>query len=120
LLTGEFHFGKDVRLLKPADFRRVFQQAVKVHGPGFTLFARRNGLGRARLGMAVGKKAVRRAVDRNRIRRLVRESFRHHKNDLSSLDIVFLARKEILAHSRAMLSEHLNLAWKRLEKRCAS
>ena len=98
----------------------MFQQAVKVHGPGFTLFARRNGLGRARLGMAVGKKAVRRAVDRNRIRRLVRESFRHHKNDLSSLDIVFLARKEILAHSRAMLSEHLNLAWKRLEKRCAS
>ncbi len=117
---SEYRFRKDSRLLKPGLFRRVFERPVKVHGPGFTLLARDNGLDRARLGIAVGKKAVKRAVDRNRIRRVVRESFRHHKKRLSSLDIVFLARKGIQTDPKAALGNQLDLAWKRLEKRCGN
>jgi len=51
-----------------------------------------NGGTEPRLGFAIAGKRVRRAVQRNRIKRQVRESFRHHKSQLKGLDIVVLAR----------------------------
>lgn len=49
----------------------------------------------ARLGIIVAKRNVKRAVDRNRIRRLIRESFRQEKEGLRGLDIIVLARYNI-------------------------
>jgi ribonuclease P protein component len=51
-----------------------------------------NDAGQARLGMAVGSRAVRTAVGRNRLRRLIRESFRMHREQLGAVDIVVIAR----------------------------
>ena len=50
------------------------------------------GHGRARLGLAISKKQVRRAVDRSRLKRLVREAFRLHQARLAGLDLVVMAR----------------------------
>ncbi|HLS97977.1 MAG: ribonuclease P protein component [Porticoccaceae bacterium] len=87
-------FDKTRRLLNAAQFQAVFDRAdFKVGHPQFLVLARRSTLGHARLGLVIGKKNIRRAVARNRVKRVVRDTFRHRADRLDSLDIIFLARK---------------------------
>ena len=81
----------------------------------FTMLVRENGLGLARLGIAVGKKHVRRAVDRNRIKRQVRETFRHHAAMLGGIDVVVLARFNGAA-TKATMARSLADHFKRLSR----
>src|SRR5690606_39184501 len=55
----------------------------------------KSGLPFSRMGLVVGKKKIARAVDRNRFKRLARESFRRNRHLLDSYDLVFLARRNI-------------------------
>ena len=93
-------FARDQRLLRPAQFQRVFDADDQCRSVDdfFAILARPNGSPTARLGLAIGKKHLKTAVGRNRIKRLVRESFRHHAGDLSGLDIIVLARAGVAAH----------------------
>jgi len=85
----------------------------------FLVITRNNALGRARLGLAVGVKAAGNAVNRNRVKRLARESFRHHQQELPSVDLVVNARvaagKATNREIRASLAGH----WDRIVRRCA-
>ena len=54
----------------------------------FQVMGRPNELGHARLGMIVSKRLFARAVDRNRMRRLIRETFRVSAGTLPALDLV--------------------------------
>lgn len=54
----------------------------------FQVMGRPNGQGHARLGMIVSKRLFARAVDRNRVRRQIRETFRHLAGGLPALDLV--------------------------------
>lgn len=82
------------RLLKPAEFRRVFEQGQVRHSRCFSLrFApAAHGMSTARLGLAVSRKACPLAVQRNRVKRAVRESFRQHRAELPAMDIVVMAK----------------------------
>ncbi len=80
------------KLRKGTDFRSVFDAAARSSDVLFTVLARSNSQGYPRLGLAIGRKRIRRAVDRNRIKRLIRESFRHHREQLRGLDVVVMAR----------------------------
>ena len=71
----------------------------------------------ARLGMAVSKKNVRRAVDRNLVKRLVRESFRKRRAQLRGLDLVVLTRRGIPLDDNDILSNSLERHWRRIAKR---
>lgn len=86
-------FPKSLRLLSPDEFKFVFADAQKIANRHWTLLIRPNGLSIPRLGLAVAKKQLQRAVWRNRIKRIARESFRQHKPDLCGYDIVVLGRK---------------------------
>lgn len=68
-------FPKSSRLLRPSDFRRVYDEGIRVTGPHFTLFCLKRAEGAVRIGFTVPR-ALGKAVQRNRIRRRVREAFR--------------------------------------------
>ncbi|MDY6953492.1 MAG: ribonuclease P protein component, partial [Thermodesulfobacteriota bacterium] len=73
-----FSLKKAERILKRDDFKRLFQCGKKIHRDHFVVYYCRNSLGILRMGVTVSKR-VGRAVIRNRIKRLVRESFRLNK-----------------------------------------
>jgi len=72
-----------------------------------------------RLGLVISRKAAGSAVERNRIKRLVRESFRHRQAELRSLDIVFIGRAGIAGQSNGDLARLLEKIWERLMESCA-
>lgn len=110
-------FGTELRLLTSAQFKTVFDGATrKASGSCVLLLARPNGLGHSRLGLVIAKKSVRRAVDRNRVKRIARESFRLNRNELGSLDIVVLARKGLGELDNAALHELYQGMWRKLAK----
>jgi len=85
-------FQKDDRIRKKRDYLTVYQQGARCHSKHFTLVAYRNPSGARRLGITVGKK-VGNAVKRNRIKRLLREFFRLHKQQFSpAQDFVIVAK----------------------------
>ncbi|WP_083944920.1 ribonuclease P protein component [Thiomicrospira microaerophila] len=86
-------FPKSLRLLTPADFTLAFTDAQKFANRHWTLIVRANHLPLPRLGLAVSKKQLSRAVWRNRVKRIAREGFRQHKNHLCGYDIVVLGRR---------------------------
>lgn len=86
-------FGKDRRILRADDYREVFKGATFRRGQKeFLLLARHNDRSFHRLGLAVAKKHVRLATQRNRIKRGAREAFRQMCSDEPGLDIIFLTR----------------------------
>lgn len=106
-----------MRLLNAGGFRRVFDGAVhKVHGKGLMALATPNDLGHPRLGLVFSKKNVRLAVERNRIKRLVRESVRLQQETLPGVDIVVLARRGAHELDNDTLHRQLYGMWRRLAR----
>ncbi|MBF6058927.1 ribonuclease P protein component [Thiomicrorhabdus heinhorstiae] len=91
--SSDFRFPKSSRLLTPKDYAQVFADAEKFANRHWTLIVRANHLDYPRLGLAIAKKQLPRAVWRNRIKRIAREAFRLHKKELCGYDIVVLSRK---------------------------
>lgn len=90
---SRFDYPRSKRLLTAHDFKTVFDGVVAKAGtPEFLLLATPSKFSSPRIGFIVGKKAVKHAVDRNRIKRHFREQFRLTTN-LPNLDIVVMAKK---------------------------
>jgi ribonuclease P protein component len=116
--TGET-FPRSARLTKAADYAPVFKHNFRVSDDCLTLLATHGKTGRARLGLAISKKQVKRAVDRNRIKRLVRESFRRRKQ-LPPCDAVVMVRGKILGLDNSALNLRLHKLWDRVIQKCAN
>ena len=83
----------------------------------FTVLVKETGLLKARLGLAISNKHARRAVDRNRLKRLVRESFRIHKEFLPGIDVVVLAKRETYRATNPVLKNSLADLWKSVHRK---
>ncbi len=70
----------------------------------------------ARLGLAVSKRNVPLATHRNRLKRIVRESFRRHQKQLQGHDILVLVKKNISEITDQALVIALEKNWNKLEK----
>lgn len=121
---AEFAFTKSLRLLTPRDFKTVFDDAaLKVSCKELLLLARANPLGHARLGLVIAKKHVRRATERNRAKRIIRETFRHQQHLFASpaagLDIVILARGGLDRLDNGVMAEQLNSLWRQLQRKAS-
>lgn len=87
-----FNLPRSNRLTSKHDFQVVFAKPNKhVHRCWLALY-QSNQRTYARLGIIVNKQRVPHAVDRNRLKRIVRESFRQHKELLKGLDLILLLR----------------------------
>ena len=113
-------FPRRVRLTEPDDYQRVFKGCRhRLSNRWMTLLARPNELERPRLGMAISRKVARNAVARNRIKRVIRESFRHWQTQLGAVDIVILGRPGIAAQPGKVLDAALGKLWTQLIEKCA-
>ncbi len=106
------HFHKTKRLLAKIDYETVFDKSNKLVTPEFIILYCHNTLGHARLGLAISKKRMAKAHDRNRIKRLVRETFR--TSPLPALDIVVLAKSNLAKIQNSTLIASLSKAWNKL------
>jgi ribonuclease P protein component len=110
-------FTKHQRLLTPRDFKAVFDGAVhKISHRSLLLLAIPNDSDTARLGLVVAKKNAKLAVQRNRLKRLLRESFRHHQHALRGVDIVALVKPGLWQMENADICALLEKQWQRLQK----
>jgi len=119
LIVSEFGFNRHLRIIRPSDYQRVFAKPIKSGSSAFTVLATQNDCQHPRLGLAVAKKHMRRAVDRNRIKRQIRESFRLYKATLPAVDIVVLAKHLTNKKNNTELAELLKNHWQNLVKQCA-
>lgn len=116
-LTGTCHgagFTRACRLTLAADFSRVFASGTRRGDVHVRVLAVRNGLRRARLGLSLPRREIRHAVERNRLKRLTRESFRHWKERLTGWDIVVTARRSASQLSNARFRISLERLWRGL------
>ena len=110
----EAAFGKNRRLLKSSDYTEVFDNnSVRVAHPNLLILSEPNGTETSRLGLVIGKKNVPTAVARNKIKRVVRETFRLTQLPVA-VDLVFLARKDLGKLSSAELATLIQQSWGRL------
>ncbi len=113
--SSSTRFPREHRLLSPSQFKPLFDQPQwRASSQHFLLLASENGLAAARLGIVIGKRRVKRAVDRNLLRRLMRESFRHRSTDLAGLDIVVLVRADLDHPDKRLIAEELGKVWTKL------
>ncbi|MDT8283270.1 MAG: ribonuclease P protein component, partial [Gammaproteobacteria bacterium] len=103
---------KQAKLLKAAEYNRVFDKPVRSSDRYFTVLARPNNLQHARLGTAFSKKRVKLAVERNRLKRVARESFRLLQLNLTeddelSADFIVLAGAQCVNATNRQLFQSL-------------
>ncbi len=112
VVANKGRFEKHQRLITPSDFRKVFKTRLRSSDSQFLVLASENGLPFSRLGLAVSKDKLRKAVSRNNIKRLIRESFRTNTENLTGLDLVVLPQKKINISDRQTLRVSLGLHWR--------
>lgn len=113
-----YSFSKSLRLLNAKAYKRVFDDAqLKVSNQQILFLARPNELNQPRLGLVVAKKNARLAVQRNRIKRIVRDTFRLQQHQLAGLDIVVLARRGLDQLDNHAFNIMINQLWRQLQHR---
>ena len=117
--TIMFHLSSELKLLTADNYKNVFAKAERFGNRSFTVLARENGLDHARLGLAISKKCAKRAVDRNRIKRIFRESFRLNKHNLPCVDIIAMCKPSAISLDNANMREQIDTQWRFMRKKFA-
>ncbi|HIO93632.1 MAG TPA: ribonuclease P protein component [Leucothrix mucor] len=110
-------FTRDLRLLTAKQYSHVFSDARRFGNKSFTLLVRENDLSHPRLGLAIAKKSIKLAVGRNRIKRLLRESFRNNQHLLPPIDIIAMCRPAAVQLSNEQILEQLEKQWCYMQKK---
>ncbi len=106
---------KTVPIKLNKDFRRLYYQGKTVCGSYAVVYALKNRKKQNRLGLTCGK-TIGKAVVRNRVKRLMRESYRLCEDRiLQGYDIVIVARKRAVGKNYAQISKDIRYAFHKLE-----
>jgi ribonuclease P protein component len=103
---GTARFTKAVRLRQRHDFLRAQAQGKRLHTRHFGVVLAPMAAGHPRLGLVVTKR-LGKAVQRNRVKRLLREFFRRHQTGLPDFDLVIMAKKGAPALGYDQVEEEL-------------
>ncbi|HTC44216.1 MAG TPA: ribonuclease P protein component [Steroidobacteraceae bacterium] len=107
------------RLRRKWEFDQLYARGQRLGNNHFGMTIQPNELGQARLGLAVASKPFGGSVPRNRIRRLIRESFRLRQHDLPDVDFVVSARPRAKGASAQELRASLDVLWDKVIVQCA-
>jgi len=117
MVTKEF--SRESRLLTPSQFQNVFNKPVRFGSKHFTILVTPNTDHNNRLGLAIAKKRVKLAVQRNRIKRLVREQFRLNQHQLPDIDMVVMVKSGIDQLENQDICLQIDKIWQKIIKRFA-
>jgi ribonuclease P protein component len=113
---GAFCFPRAARLLKPGDFARLRQASRRIGSRYFSAEFRITDDTAARMGLAVSRRVSKLAVQRNRLKRLARDSFRRNRATLGPVDVLVIARSAAVAVAGSELLADLDLLWSKLPR----
>jgi ribonuclease P protein component len=119
-MRGRLTLPAQRRLRRKSDFEAAYARGRRFGNGFFAVTARPNDIGGPRLGLAVSVKNAGNSVERNRLRRTIRESFRLHQHDLPAVDIVVSARGRAREATGAELRTSLVALWKKVTEQCAT
>ena len=108
------YFPKENRLLAKTDYNQVLDQPKKISQKQLLILYKSNQRSNARLGLMVGKRVAPLAVARNRIKRVIRESFRANQKKLIGLDCIVIARQQCDTLNTLQLRQGMDQLWERL------
>ena len=112
----EFRYPRRLRLLTGRDFQSVFDDVqLKVPDQPILILSRPNDLDHPRLGFVISKKNIRKAVKRNRVRRIIRESFRLNQHNLPAVDMIIMARQGLGDLENDEVHKLMKKCWSRLK-----
>lgn len=110
-------FSRELRLLTPSEYRNVFNGSIRIPSESITILTTQNNKKHPRLGLAISKKNVKLAHQRNLIKRVIRDSFRRHQQSLPNIDIVAISKKGSQELSSAELHQIMIKLWLRIKQR---
>ena len=108
------------RIRRKADFETIYSRGRRFGNGFFGVTAFWNDKGWPRLGLAVAVRAAGSGVERNRIRRIIRESFRVHQHELPGIDLIVSARDRARGAAGQELHASLTALWKKVSEQCAT
>jgi ribonuclease P protein component len=114
---GNLEFNRESRLLTPGHFKQVFDNPIRYGSSHFTILVTSNPDSKNRLGMAIAKKRVKLAVQRNRMKRLTRESFRKNQHKLPAVDLVVMVKSGIDKLDNTEVTQQLEKIWRKIIQR---
>jgi ribonuclease P protein component len=109
-----FKFPSSFRLKNSAQIQKILACAKKYRYPNLSVFIASNILKYPRLAIIISRKNVAKAVERNRIKRLIRESFRLNQDKITSNDIIVFGYRGINALTNFELQQCLIKIWQKL------
>lgn len=115
-MTTNASFPRSKRLLQAGEYSRVFAKNIRVSDRYWTILATKTDGPCSRLGMAIAKKRAKRAVDRNRLKRLIRQHFREQESSPFIVDMVVMNRDSATKASNQELRQSLDGLWIKLSK----
>src|SRR6201996_3161444 len=119
-MRGRLTLPAQRRLRRKSDFEAAHTRGRRFGNGFFAVTARPNDIGGPRLGLAVSVKNAGNSVERNRLRRTIRESFRLHQHELPSVDLVVSARGRAREATGAELRTSLVSLWQKVTEQCAA
>ena len=110
---------RSVRITNAKEFAHVFNKGRHSQSQFWKIVTSGSGCSFSRLGLAISKKEYKRAVDRNHLKRLARETFRLNQDCLGQLDYVVMAKKNFCKDNAEAMHDLLSLM-KKAKNRMAS
>ena len=119
-MPGRLTLPARLRLRHKGDFDAAYARGRRIGDGFFAVTVMRNEMGAPRLGLAVAVKVAGGAVARNRLRRIIRESFRLHQREIPPVDVVVSLRPKAREASSEALRASLAVLWKKVAEQCAT